>query len=286
VTSKTQPLQLPNDESLLRLRQDIHDTYTVPKIDFPRWVLERAGLSGKESILDVGTGSGSYFNVMQQDYPSITYVGVDTSLGLLRFHSATSTVSVGDAECLPFANGVFDVVMANHMLFHVPDIDKAIADFRRVLKPDGMIIAATNSNQTMPEFQALFRRALLLLSQQVRPNSPYLLPPHETFTLESGVRKLSKQFHVVVRHDLPSALIFSEVEPVMKYLDSLRNLREPSLPPDVTWEALMEAMHDQIQRVVTLHGELVVSKLSGVLIASNRSNFIQDYAKQIHKSTA
>jgi hypothetical protein len=74
------------------------------------------------------------------------------------------------------------------------------------------------------------------------------------------------------------------VDPVIAYLNSLRGLREPHLPPDVSWEALMDAMYDQVNRVITLQGELIVSKLSGVLVATDQGGFINDYYGYLQKS--
>lgn len=272
------------DDRHLRVRQEIHEQYSIPNVDFAAWVLERGGLVGQKRVLDVGSGSGSYYRVIRKHYPTIEYIATDFSYGVLARHEAQDCRVVCDAQHLPFAEASVDIVMANHMLFHVQDIEQAIIEFKRVLHPDGVLLTATNSIQTMPEFQALFRRALLLLSTHVRPNSPYLLPPHEPFTLENGVRRLARHFFAVVRHDLPSALVFPEIDPVMAYLQSLRSIREKMLPPDITWDALMEAMYDQVSRVITLQGELVINKLSGVLIASDSGGFIRDYHAHMQRS--
>ncbi|MDX2139206.1 MAG: class I SAM-dependent methyltransferase [Chloroflexota bacterium] len=274
------------DDRYLRIRQQIHDQYTVPRVDFASWVLDRADWQATSRVLDVGTGSGVYYPMLHKRNKRLHYIGVDNSAGMLTHHQAMHDLLLADALKLPFASGTFDVVMAHHMLFHVQDIEAAIDEFRRVLKPRGILMTATNSIQTMPEFQALFRRALLLLSNYVRPNSPYLLPPHNAFTLENGVRRLARHFYAVVRYDLPSMLVFPEIDPVMEYLNSLRGLREEHLPPDVTWDSLMEAMYDQVQRVITLQGELVVSKLSGVLVASDSGGFIGEYCDYLEKSRA
>ncbi|MCC6614534.1 MAG: class I SAM-dependent methyltransferase [Anaerolineae bacterium] len=271
------------DDRHLRVRQEIHEQYSIPNVDFAAWVLERGALGGGKKVLDVGIGGGSYYRAIREHYPETDYVATDFSFGILARHEAASSRVVCDAQQLPFPDGTFDIVMPNHMLFRVPDIEEAIFEFKRLLKPDGLLLTATNSIQTMPEFQALFRRALLLLSNHVRPNSPYLMPPHEAFTLENGVRRLAHHFFAVVRHDLPSALVFPETEPVMAYLDSLRSLREDMLPPDITWDALMEAMFDQVNRVITLQGELVINKLSGVLVASDAGGFISQYHTILHK---
>ncbi|MCS7072443.1 MAG: methyltransferase domain-containing protein, partial [Anaerolinea sp.] len=186
--------------------------------------------------------------------------------------------AVADAAALPFPDGTFDVVMANHMLYLVRDIPAVIAECKRVLKPDGVLVAATNSADHMPEFAALFRRAIMLLSPQT---SIYTTPPqpeHIHFSLENGTRLLARHFFAVVRHDLPSTLVFKNVEPAMQYLESLRSTREAQLPPDILWDEVMLLMREQMQRVLKHFGELVVNKVSGVLLASDRGDFIRTYA--------
>ncbi|MBE2267743.1 MAG: class I SAM-dependent methyltransferase [Anaerolinea sp.] len=261
----------------LKVRQEIHEHYSFPKVDFPAWVSARINWRGDEKVLDVGSGSGSYYDTLTAISPRITYYGLDRSEGMLTTHNATSRLIVGDAQHLPYANGMFDVVMANHMLFHVPDIDLALREIKRVLKPGGVIVTATNSVQTMREFLALFNRGLLLLSTPGNIHRRPIQPDAVRFSLESGTRQLARHFFAVVRHDLPGELVFPTVEPVMAYFESLRSIREPQLPRGVFWEDLMLIVREQISRAISHAGELHVEKLSGVLIATDNGDFIHDF---------
>lgn len=267
--------QYETDEHL-RVRQEIHEQYSVPKIDFPRWVLGRIEWRGNERVLDVGTGTGLYFLRLQALHPSVDYVGLDHSLGMLNVHPAPRRVAA-DAQALPFPAHTFDVVMANHMLYHVPDISLALSEFKRVLKPDGIVLTATNSVENMPEFTALFRRALMLLSPPGTLHVPQLRTTVLPYSLESGARHLARHFYGVVRHDLPGALVFTEIEPVMAYLSSWRSIDEPLLPEGVDWDDVMLIMREQINRVLLHFGELVINKLVGALVASDRGGFIRQY---------
>jgi SAM-dependent methyltransferase len=263
----------------LRLRQETHDQYSVPRVDFPNWVLDRVHWRGNENVLDVGAGHGSYYERIHERLPSVHYFGLDRSPGMLEKHGAKDKLNA-DAQQLPFKSKSFDVVMANHMLYHVPDIQYAIEEFRRILKQDGILLTATNSLQTMPEFNALFRRAIMLLSA---PGNIYTQPPtpiHNPFALENGTRVLARHFYAVVRHDLPQALVFDNVEPAVAYLESWRPLREAQLPRDVAWEDVMLVMREQIARVINHFGELVVNKVSGVLIASDAGGFIRGFVEK------
>jgi SAM-dependent methyltransferase len=62
---------------------------------------------------------------------------------------------VGDAQDLPFDDGEFDCAVAAWMLYHVPDVDRAIAELARVLRPGGRLVAVTNSQGHLAEIYDL-----------------------------------------------------------------------------------------------------------------------------------
>lgn len=63
--------------------------------------------------------------------------------------------AVADAQALPFADATFDAVIANHMLYHIPDLPRALAEIRRVLKPAGRFYASTIGREHMHELDEL-----------------------------------------------------------------------------------------------------------------------------------
>ncbi len=269
-----------------RVRQEIHMTYTIPRIDYIDWLVGTMHWRGNETLLDVGCGTGKYYEPLKSVAPGMTYYGLDFSAGMLKNHPALETVQLADARMIPYADNSFDVVMANHMIYHLPDIDAGIHEFRRVLKPDGVLVVGTNSNQTMPELQVLMRRAILLLTRtggsQVQPP----IPASDLFSLENGTRTLSHHFYAVVRHDLPTKLVFPDIEPIMDYLESTRNLREPQLPQDVNWDDVMMIMRQQITHLVNHLGEMTINKLTGVIFASDRGGFIGEFKQHHSKALA
>jgi SAM-dependent methyltransferase len=283
----TVPPKAATSESI-RIRQAIHEKYTVPKVDFPAWVLSNYGWHGDESVLDLGAGAGLYHQPLLDVAPNIEYHAVDISESPLRVHPALNgdhaLMVNGDAQRLPYASDQFDVVMANHMLYHLEDVDQGLKEIRRVLKPEGVLIVATNSQQSMPELHVLMRRAIILLSRTSSTHIQPPLPSSDAFALESGCRKLSKYFYGVVRYDLPGSLVFHDSEPLITYIESTRPDREPQLPPDVQWDAMMSIMKQQINHLLNHLGELVINKLSGVLIASDAGGFIHDFVDRIQEA--
>lgn len=266
----------------LGVRIRTHALYTRPVVDFPQWVLDKVPWNGDERVLDVGAGSGAYCAPVRERAPRGMWIAGDISMGMLRSvrdHYAPSGVRVLnlDAQHLPFADASFDVVLANHMLYHVPDIAAALAEIRRVLRPQGCLIAATNSISTMEEFETLARRACTLLGC---PRHEFR-QAHELFSLENGPAQLARHFRAVARYDVPSALHFPDVQPVMAYLKSTRALRSPQLPPSVRWEDFLEVTEKQVRRLIRRDGELRVRKLAGVLIATQGGCFARDYLARL-----
>lgn len=266
------------DENL-RIRQETHERYTVPSVDFAAWALSCVAWRGDERVLDVGCGNGLYYTRLIQRYPNLRYIGLDLVPTMLEKHPAPQGLVLGDALDLPFASASFDVIMANHMLFHVADVDRALREFKRVLKPSGTLMIATNSTQTMPELQVLMRRAIVLLTRNGSTSVRAPGMPSDSFALENGTRYLSRYFRAVVRYDLPTALVFPESEPAMTYLESTRDLRQSTLPQDVDWDDVMVIMRQQINQLVKHLGELVINKQAGVLLACEEGGFIEPFLR-------
>lgn len=276
-----------NEDGVL-LRKKLHDLYTVPEFDLPQWVLNRVVWRGDEKILDVGSGPGVYLPMLFQSISPDQYIGGDLSLGMiqaLKSHAPIQPIKslVFDVEYFPFPDNSFDVVMANHVLEYVPDIDRALQEIRRVLKyPKGLLVTATDSEGTMPEFHTLMQRAVRLLRRGTGEELNEFAIPN-SFSLEHGTSLLSKYFPAVARYDIPSTLIFQDAKPVTEYMESSRPFYEPKLPPSIAWEEFMSIMSDQIRRLVDHFGELVVNKLSGVLIATDSGGFAEEYQKRLTK---
>ena len=272
------------DEWLL-VRQRTHELYSVPKINYAEWVLDRIAWNGDEVVLDVGAGPGTYFDLLRDRIPNGALVAGDLSMGMARKaieHPLTGPMLNFDAQALPFASGSFDVVLANHMLFHVPDLELTLSEIHRVLKPSGSLVAATNSQFNMPEFDQLIRRSYGLLGVSGQDVEP-MQSAAQNFYLEDGAMKLSHHFFAVARYDLPGAFIFPSLQPVVDYLNSTRALREPQLPRRVSWDDFMSVMADQIQRLINHFGELFVNKLSGVLVGTNQGGFAEEYINMLKK---
>lgn len=96
-------------------------------------------LSGARRILDVGTGTGSLWPMIQGAAPQAMLYGVDRAEGMLREGDdlLRGRVSVMDAENLGVRRGMFDAALLLFVLFHVPDPARALREIRATLRPAG-----------------------------------------------------------------------------------------------------------------------------------------------------
>jgi ubiquinone/menaquinone biosynthesis C-methylase UbiE len=243
------------DSGPLEARQAIY-RWQEPAVDLPAmavaWLRDVAGL-----IIDVGCGNSRYLQRIAAERPDLSVLGLDLSPGM-RPHA------VADAERLPVADASAGAVLAMHMLYHVPDIDRAIGEMARVLRPDGTALAATNGDGHMREFDVLFADAVRVL----RPGAVVAARPAFAyrFRLENGVPLLGRHFESVQPASWETAIRIPEPGPVIGYLDSTRASREGRLPAGVTWAAMLAAAEDLVTRVVDREGEFAVTGRSGIFI--------------------
>src|SRR5581483_142412 len=97
-------------------------------------------LSGSpRRVLEVGCGWGELAARLGRE-PGIEVVAVDLSPRMVELARARGVdARVADVQSLPFADGRFDCVTANWMLYHVPDLDRGLAEIARVLAPGGRL---------------------------------------------------------------------------------------------------------------------------------------------------
>jgi SAM-dependent methyltransferase len=201
----------------LAARQSIY-AYQQPRIDLVGSVLELAGLTGTETVIDIGCGNGSYLAGLVRRGHTGPLIGADLSAGMLTAARAVSPAAgfvQASAGRLPLADGVADITLAAHMLYHGPDAMAAARDFRRVTRPGGQVLVVLNGARHLGEL-----RELVVASATA---SDWWA---ETITLDAGQELLARVFASVERHDFVSELAVPAVEPVRSYLASMGSAQE------------------------------------------------------------
>jgi len=261
-------------EQALAVRIWTHGNYTQPVLDFHAWVLDHVPWRGDERVLDIGCGSGAYIEpVCRRLAQGGRLLAGDLSLGMLRDVAAKSLPACaallnGDATSIPLPDGCCDVVLANHMLYHVPQIEAAVAEIRRVLRPGGRFLAATNTRHSMLEFITEVEVACRTLgySIDIPPT-----PARTRFTLENGWDFVRPSFPNVEQDIVESALVFAVAAPAVAYINSLRDIYGPQLPAGLAWETMMEQVERQIQDSIAEQRVYRVAKTTGVFVATRET---------------
>jgi len=245
------------DDRNLRARQRLW-RYQSPYFDIVGWVLDLARLSPGMRVLDVGCGNGEYLHRLR-DY-QVRAVGCDLSMGMLRAASHPALVNA-DAAALPLADGVVDVVLAIHMLYHVPDRDSAVRELRRVLAAGGICIAVTNGGQHTRSLRALVERA-------VRDQTPgwRMRAATHAFSAENAPAQLGTAFDSVtcVRPASNAPVVIRDAALAAGYVASLADHYQDEVARP--WDDVVEAVRQQVQAVIDDRGAFVTSgDLAGFL---------------------
>ncbi|MCO5207472.1 MAG: class I SAM-dependent methyltransferase [Anaerolineae bacterium] len=248
-------------EDNLAIRIRTHKLYTEPKLDFVAWVLDHINWRGDEVVLDVGCGSGNYVAATRPH--ARHYVANDFSFGMLSGLEFDGLERVNlNAEKLPYASNSADVILANHMIYHIMDAPAAVREFRRVLRQGGTLLAATNSRHSMAELDTILQAATQRLGAQPLRTASSVL----TFTLENGAALLEQQFANVTCDVLDAAFVFPEAQPVIDYLSTTRERHVARLPAGVTWNDLVVVLTELVQSEIDEHGAFRVNKQTGVFV--------------------
>ncbi|WP_261131236.1 class I SAM-dependent methyltransferase [Bacillus sp. Marseille-Q3570] len=247
--------------SPLEARIQLHKRYSTNSINWFEWYFNEMDLSEGDLILDVGCGTAEFWAMNAKKLPTdVRLILVDTSEGMIQaakrnLHHTEINVEylVGDLCSLPFRNEHFDVVMANHMLYHVPDDkrNEGLSELKRVLKKDGLLYASTNGDKHLSEITALIMHFHPLLN----PETPEL----HTFSLQNGANQLETLFTDVDCHRYDCDLKVTDARPLVDYIQSMMSSAAEQLKNTTIGEEFEKYIH----RLICEHGNLHITKEVG-----------------------
>jgi ubiquinone/menaquinone biosynthesis C-methylase UbiE len=157
-------------------RDEEHFPSTIdPRIYHVKLIREHLGDMRGKRVLDVGCGKGRFARVFREQEPEAEIWGLDISEEMLRFVPEGIHTRAGSMTELPFENAFFDAAYATESLEHAVEIEKAVSEICRVVKPGGRIAiidknAAHWGRLKTPEWERWFTRAELerLLARDCR----------------------------------------------------------------------------------------------------------------------
>lgn len=250
------------DSAYLQDRASIHTRFSTNPQSWHRWVFDHFGFAPGSRLLELGCGPGLLWRANRDRLSDGWRVILsDFSPGMVaeaRQHLAAHgrfAFLTADAQALPFPDGSFDGVIANHMLYHVPDRPQAFAEIRRVLRSGGRLFAATNGRGHMQELDGLLRRF-----DPERPSWRMGEQFSVNFGLANGQAQLASYFHPVTRHDFADGLVVTEAEPLVVYVFSLLGSQRASAERRAAFRAFIEAE-------LAAHGPIHITKETGLFEA-------------------
>ena len=253
------------DAQNLTARINLHRRFSTNHQDWFRWVFDQINLAAPAHILELGCGSGLLWQSNLDRIPAGYQVLLsDFSPGMVdRARSnnedapVTIQYSVLDAQSIPCPAACFELVVANHMLYHIPNRPFALEEIHRILKPGGKLLAATNGIRHMVEIHQL----LLSLEPSLAYHTDHAFGVNQ-FTIENGARQLAPWFDNIHIIPFEDSLEVTESEPLIAYILSMN-----TAPQIKVTSQQISSLHDEISREINQRGSYHISKSTALFVA-------------------
>lgn len=248
----------------LTKRISLHEEFSTNKeIGWYEWCYQKMNFNKNKKILEVGCGNARLWkkNMEKIDRSlDITLTDIETKMveeskkelqeKLELFH-----FDVVDVCKLPYEDSSFDSVIANHMLYHVKDIEKSLIEIYRVLKKGGTVYISTVGKDHLKELKDIIEKVDL---GKTREQWSFI----DRFNLETGFDYLEKIFTDVYRYNYEDNLLVDKVEPILTYVNSMEN------PNNIIFKGkklneLKKKLEDEIRN----NNGMFIRKETGILVA-------------------
>lgn len=238
----------------LNTRVSIHSKYSTNQQGFGNWITSHYRIETGMSVLELGCGTGDMWAGKDELIGKCgKLILSDLSEGMLQKAQETLwrqqkiQFRLIDIQDIPFEDNTFDVVIANMMLYHVPDMAKGLGEVRRVLKLGGKFYSATYGEHGIMDYLCgLFR------DYGVEDNTSHL------FTLQNGKAHLAPFFAEVERYDYEDSLRVTDLEDMADYIGTLTGMSAlHDLPRETVLSVLKANMTGGVLTVPKEYGMFV-----------------------------
>lgn len=203
----------------LDIRIRLHAKYSTNRQGFNTWIVTNYDIRPNMRILELGCGTGVGWkgNVgLLRDCQRVVFTDFSPAILSEAEHTIGAhdnvAYEVADAQDLPYPDRSFDIVIANMMLYHVPHLEVALSEIRRVLREGGTLYTATFGERSLASG---INRMLGIDSKTDGP-----------FTLQNGRELLQRYFSSVERRDYEDGLRITEKDDLIEYIRSLKDMTE------------------------------------------------------------
>lgn len=246
----------------INARIELHRRFSHNPVPWFSWIVSRIPFGEMNTILEVGCGSGQLWKEippeeLEKKEIHVTDVSsgmVEDAAELLRKSGRGSLIfETEDCQNLSYEDGSFDGVLANHVLFYVKNLPKALEEIRRVLKPGGVFYCSTYGREHMKEITSLVQEfdSRITLSE---------VALYELFGLENGEGMLKETFGRVEKILYDDYLLVDEAEPLLDYILSCHGNQSEFLS-----KRQLEFKRF-LQRKIRDKGALRITKMAGMFV--------------------
>ena len=249
------------DSSNLVPRWVLHEEYSTADVPWFEWVALQIEWQRGARVLEIGCGPGWFWDRAHDVLPRLHLTLSDLSRGMVDEavtrvsgmpHHLSAAGFAADAQALPLDDNAFDIAIANHMLYHVPDPRLAVTEVARVLAPSGVFVAATNGPRHL--------RQLMEIRTEVFGAEATSARHAEIFGPENGYGMLRASFASVQWIGYDDELVCTNPVDVVAYLASFP-------PAQQAGDAARRRLEDAVAARFTGDGLFRVTKETGVFVA-------------------
>lgn len=246
-------------DSNLAFRIDFYSKYDTAPQKFSDWLFKKYRFSENDTILELGCGNGCHWDNRIDTLPSgCELILSDISEGMInevqkKYGDKGVTIKKIDIQSIPYDSDSIDVIIANHMLFHIPDLSKALSEICRVLRTDGLFYAATDSDEGIrPYLHDVLTRF---------DSSNKAFTEKFSFSLENGMEILQDFFTSVHKFEYDFPLSVVDTNDLMKWLVSTTDISGYAAE-------CYDELYSYFENIRKKEGTIIIPKKSGIFVCS------------------
>lgn len=250
------------DSGNLSSRIQIHQKFSTGQQNWYDFVYELAAIKPETKVLELGCGAASLWRAVMHRLNENTRITLsDFSPGMIN--DAANNLQRDkrfNFVCMNSMNTAFppvtfDLVIANHMLYHVPSVAQVLGQVADLLKPGGRFMAATNGPEHMIDLDILLEKFSRKLDKSHGMSSG--------FNLLNGEKQLREFFSTIELHLYSSDLWVTNAQLLTNYAFSTPLVKEK------LGEEGKPEMTTFFQRRIDHYGGIVIRKQTGVYLAKD-----------------
>lgn len=243
----------------LNIRITLHDQFSTNKTGWFNWLFNQIDFSKVNRLLEIGCGNGKLWEKRSIDLRNREVFLSDISEGMV--HEVRKKLGkdynciVTDCQAIPFKDGYFDAVIANHVLLYIQNLEKGLSEICRVLKDNGIFYCSTYGKEHMKEITELVKS----FDSSVELSQNRLF---EIFGIENGEKILKKYFKSVQFIPYEDSLIVDKAQPLVDYIMSCHGNQNEILGPKIS------KFKEYVDSIISKKKSIKISKQAGLFICT------------------